>query len=200
MDFDTIKHRITEFFNLTRQEKKSQLNRLILFLGVLGILLIGLSECGTGTETPEAQCIAASPSISGTTAEMLEQQLLQILEKMEGVGNAEIMITLEDSGENYYATEDKTEGNSESSYASDGTLSNIRSSRSLEQEYLLVENSDGRREALLLSRSEPQVKGVIVICDGADRATVRETVTEAVCTILHINSTRVYVAKAKAEK
>ena len=76
MDFDTIKHRITEFFNLTRQEKKSQLNRLILFLGVLGILLIGLSECGAGTETPEAQCIAASPSISGTTAEMLEQQLL----------------------------------------------------------------------------------------------------------------------------
>ena len=118
----------------------------------------------------------------------------------DGVGNAEIMITLEDGGESFYATEDKTEGDSESSYTSDGTLSTIQNRRYAEQEYLLVENSDGRREALLLSRSEPQVKGVIVICDGADRATVREAVTEAVCTVLHINSTRVYVAKAKAEK
>lgn len=199
MELDAIRQRITEFFDLNGHGKKTQISRLILFLGILGMLLIGFSECGADTKPP-VELPSSSTEIIQATAELLEQKLLQILEKMDGVGNAEIMITLEDGGESFYATEDKTEGDSESSYTSDGTLSTIQNRRYAEQEYLLVENSDGRREALLLSRSEPQVKGVIVICDGADRATVREAVTEAVCTVLHINSTRVYVAKAKAEK
>ena len=199
MELDAIRKRIAGLLDLSGQGKNTRLTHLILFLGILGMLLIGLSECGMDTQSSVAPHPSAQ-STSQTTAEALEPQLLRILEKMDGVGNVEIMITLEDSGESYYATEDKTEGDTESVYNTDGSLGSVQSRRSAEQEYLLVENSDGRREALLLSHSEPQVKGVIVICDGADKATVREAVTEAVCTVLHINSTRVYVAKAKAEK
>ena len=199
MELDAIRKRIAGLLDLSGQGKNTRLTHLILFLGILGMLLIGLSECGMDTQSSVAPHPSAQ-STSQTTAEALEPQLLRILEKMDGVGNVEIMITLEDSGESYYSTEDKTEGDTESVYNTDGSLGSVQSRRSAEQEYLLVENSDGRREALLLSHSEPQVKGVIVICDGADKATVREAVTEAVCTVLHINSTRVYVAKAKAEK
>ena len=198
MDLDIIKRWITTLFNPTGSERREKLSRIALFLGILGMFLIGLSECGK--DAPPANEVRSTDSYAArSTAESLEQQLLRILEHMDGVGEVKIMITMEDSGESYYATEDKTDGSSESIFGSNGDLNSIQNHSSTEQEYLLVENSSGRKEALLLSRSEPQVKGVIVICDGADNAVVRSAVTEAVCTVLHISSNRVYVAKAKAK-
>ena len=199
MDLDALRQRAAAIFAVSVGEKKPRLLQLILFLGILGMLLIGLSECSASPDETHPP-VQLTETDAQKTSEILEQQLLYILERMDGVGRAEVMITMEDSGESYYATEDKTDGNSESIYGENGSLSSIQSRRSTEQEYLLVENDEGHRQALLLSRSEPQVKGVIVICDGADQAVVRQTVTEAVCTVLHITSNRVYVAKAKAEK
>ena len=120
------------------------------------------------------------------------------MEQMDGVGKVQVLITMEDTGENVYATEERETNDNRSSYGENGGgLQSIQTSRSGEQSYLLVENQNGKRQALLVSRSEPQVKGVIVICEGAGQPSVCEAVTEAVKTVLHISANRVYVAKAK---
>lgn len=202
MNLETLKNRMFSFFSGNEMTAENNRNtrflRLILTLGILGMLMIGLSECGNDTPKTDALPVQAEPSVQA--ARELESQLLRVLQEMEGVGRVELLITMEGTGESIYATEEQEQRNSESIYSDDGAVQSIQNSHSTEQNYLLVENQEGQRQALLISRSEPQVKGVIVICDGADNPIVREAVTEAVKTVLNITSNRVYVAKAKAER
>lgn len=181
--------------------KQSRFTRIVLILGISGMLLIGLSECrmDSGSQKSDAPAQTYSQPLSADEyAQKLEARLLAALEQMDGVGRVQVLITMEDAGENIYATEGRETVDSRSSYGdSGGGLESVQTSRSGEQSYLLVENQNGKRQALLVSRSEPQVKGVIVICDGAGQPSVCEAVTEAVKTVLHISANRVYVAKAK---
>ena len=124
MDLDIIKRWITTLFNPTGSERRERLSRIALFLGILGMFLIGLSECGK--DAPPANEVRSTDSYAAlAAAESLEQQLLRILEHMDGVGSVKIMITMEDSGESYYATEDKTDGSSESIFSSNGNFTVI---------------------------------------------------------------------------
>jgi stage III sporulation protein AG len=179
--------------------KYPQFTRLVLLLGISGMLLIGLSECRLGSEPQKSDAPADPYSVSADEyAQKLEKRLLEALEQMDGVGKVQVLVTMEDTGENVYATEERETSDNRSSYGENGReLQSIQTSRSGEQSYLLVENQNGKRQALLVSRSEPQVKGVIVICEGAGQPSVCEAVTEAVKTALHISANRVYVAKAK---
>ena len=199
MNLEMLKKWTSSFLPDARSNRNTFFLRAVLFLGILGMLLIGLSECG-GTDAKKSDALPTSVESTDLTARELERQLLRVLEQMEGVGHVELFITMEGTGESVYAIEEKETADNESIYSDDGTLKSIQNSRSSEQNYLLVENQEGRQQALLISRSEPQVKGVIIICDGADQPVIREAVTEAVKTALHITSNRVYVAKAKAER
>lgn len=178
--------------------KNPRFTRLVLVLGIAGMLLIGLSECRTESQTPKSDAPEQASLSADEYARKLESRLLDVLEQMDGVGKAKVLITMEDTGESVYATQEKETSDNRSSYGEGGGgLQSIQTSRTGEQSYLLVENQDGKRQALLVSRSEPKVKGVIVICEGAEQPSVRESVTEAVKTVLHISSNRVYVAKGK---
>lgn len=182
------------------KKQQARFTRLILILGISGMLLIGLSECRADSESQKSDAPEQPYSLSAEEqAKKLEKRLLEALEQMDGVGKVQVLITMEDAGENVYATEERETSDNRSSYGDNGGgLQSIQTTRSGEQSYLLVENQNGKRQALLVSRAEPQVKGVIVICEGAGQPSVREAVTEAVKTVLHISSNRVYVAKAKA--
>ena len=52
----------------------------------------------------------------------------------------------------------------------------------------------GRNADMLLSVTAPEVRGGIVVCEGGDRADVREKVVNAVTGVFGINSLRVSVA------
>ena len=53
----------------------------------------------------------------------------------------------------------------------------------------------GRNSDMLLSVTAPEVRGVIVVCEGGGRADVRERVVNAVTGVFGINSLRVSVSK-----
>ena len=187
----------------SKDSKHPSFTQLVLILGISGMLLIGLSECHFGGNTPKTDAPVEDVSFSTDEyAKKLEKRLLDALEQMDGVGRVRVLITMEDTGENVYATEERESSDNRSSYdGNGGAVQSIQTSREGEQSYLLVENQNGKRQALLVTREEPRVKGVIVVCEGADQPAVCEMVTEAVKTVLHISANRVYVAKAKpAEK
>lgn len=53
----------------------------------------------------------------------------------------------------------------------------------------------GRNSDMVLSVTAPEVRGVIVVCEGGGRADVREKVVNAVTGVFGINSLRVSVAE-----
>ncbi|MBQ4604094.1 MAG: stage III sporulation protein AG, partial [Clostridia bacterium] len=61
-------------------------------------------------------------------------------------------------------------------------------------EYVIVDGDSGER-GIVVRVAEPKIRGVAVVCKGADSETVRSRIVETVTALLDISSARVSVAK-----
>ena len=173
--------------------KKSDKTKLIVLLGIVGILLIFLSSVLGGER-------AGKKTSAGDTAETGQSQqgyldktqteLQDILSHIDGVGEVEILITLERSEEKNYVYEEK-----KSTDSSDG--SRVSSRESLEKSCILIDGENGQKDALVQSTSEPLVKGVLIVCAGGGDSEVVSQVLDAVTTLLDIPSNRVCITQKK---
>ena len=128
-----------------------------------------------------AAVMLLSPSIGKrpakpTSAEKIvseEARLEDILSKTEGVGEVSVMITYYASSEKALAYETKTNRRSDSSGIPDAESSDEKAVM-----------SDG--EPVILREIYPDVKGVVVIAEGAGDPAVKQAVCDAVSTSLGI--------------
>lgn len=93
------------------------------------------------------------------------------------------MITLENCYENVYAKGYNEKQDSEE---------NSQKYES-EEDYIIVKNGSNNEECLVIKVYEPTVKGVAVIAEGAGNAKVKNAITQTVCALFDIDSTKVSV-------
>lgn len=118
--------------------------------------------------------------------QQLEQRLEALLSEIEGVSSPTVMVTLDSTTERVYARDSR---NGESSSANDGS-----SSGSLDSESTVVLIGNGSDKAALEeSTILPKVRGVAVVCSGAQSPAIKEKVVNTVAGVLCISSSRVYV-------
>ncbi len=174
--------------------------KLIVAVGILGMALILLSQFMGRERAPQTPPDDITASfIAQEYAAGLETRLEQLLSGIEGVGRADVMVTLEGGVEYVYAQEE-TRGNDTvrqpaGSQTGEEEAVTVSSRENVEQRYIIVETEYGKREALVLTEREPSVRGVVVVCDGADDIRVQQKLTTVVTTALGIPSTRVCVVK-----
>ena len=111
-----------------------------------------------------------------------------MLSKTEGTGRVEVMITLQSSDEKIYATDEKT------NYKSSDSVTE----RTYDEQYVLSDNNSDDGGGIVLKTNAPEIKGVIVVCDGGDNSAVANQITNAVCASLGIQSNCVSVLKMKS--
>ena len=151
--------------------------RLWMFLGAVGILFIGVSEWFPREKTP-----AADPAVSVTAQQVeqaLEQRIACLLSAVEGVGECQVLVTLESDTRAVYAAV---------------TENTVGAEETTSSEEILVVTTDEGPAGLLLTTLQPAVKGVAVVCGGGGDPAVRQRVAELVSTAFHISSRRVCVA------
>ncbi len=168
--------------------KDDKLKKLIIILGIGGIVLLFLSTfftCDSGSsETGDAAKLGSVENLEGYK-EQIESSLCEVISKIDGAGKTEIFLTLENGSEKVYALNNKA-----SSSDNDGSAD-----ESSEAQYFTVRASDGSEQGLLLKILEPQVRGVVVVCQGGGDSIIRERVLEAVTKALDISSAKVCVTK-----
>ncbi len=153
---------------------------LIVILGFCGVLLLTLSEL-----LPErvAEDKADEQSIQTDTLteyeKVLENRLSELLSAVNDAGKVKVMLTLDCGDENVYATEIKSGSSTE------------------ERKYVLIEEN-GEDSGLLLKTDLPQVRGVAVVCEGADSSEVRQEITGLLTAVLGVSTNRVNIAKMKS--
>lgn len=173
--------------------------KLGIAVGLIGIALIFLSGFLTGGGTQQAQQPSASSQsdFNATDYESrLEKQMTELVTGIQGVGSAKVYVTLEQTAQNVYATEQKQSGQTTED-KSGGTTTRNETNNDTETSYILVKNADGSEKALSVTEIQPVVKGVVVVCEGGDSPQVQQNIIDAVTTALHITSVRVCVIKAK---
>lgn len=150
---------------------------VIVLLGVTGVIFLSLSEIIPNTDGTDKLESDEAQSVSEYEIS-LEERLSDLLESIDGAGKVRVMITLDCGDESVYATESKS------------------SDSSTEKNYVIVD-SNGDDEGLLLKVSKPQVRGVAVVCEGADLPQVRQEITGAITAVLGVSTNRVNIAKMK---
>ena len=177
--------KLKEFFSGEKRVK------LILAAGILGIALILLAPSPRSVKTQEAPVAEA---FSGEAyAAKLEEKMLGLITNIEGVGNAQVLVTLENGVEYVYASQEKKNTDVTHDYSGE-EVRKLHEKDNSESSYILVDGSSGK-EALVRTWREPTVKGVVVVCEGGDDIDVQARVIQAVTTALDISSTQVCISR-----
>lgn len=122
---------------------------------------------------------------------VLEKKLSNILSKIENAGKVNVMITLEDSVEKIPAMNMNNKSETTKEADSEGGTRDFR--REDESKELINVSND----IVILKEKNPNIKGVIVVAEGAGDPIVLENMYSAVKTVLGISVNRVQVYKSK---
>ncbi len=158
--------------------KENKRVAVIVLAGLIGILMLTASELMPEEEKADVQ--ENEVSDYSEYEENLEQRLEGMISSINGAGKTKVMLTLESGDENVYAMEHKQSSSSQNEQS--------------ENEYVLI-NKSGDDEGLLLKIVEPEVRGVAIVCEGADSAQVRQEIISSVTAVLGITTNRISISK-----
>ncbi len=109
----------------------------------------------------------------------LEERLEALLGQIEGAGQVRVLLTEESGRETVFQTDSQISGESRS----DDTV--------------LVEDNDRAEIGLVRQTLEPVYRGAVVLCQGADRPSVKLAIVEAVRCVTGLGADAISVLKMK---
>lgn len=164
---------------------------LMIMLAAAAVLLILLSDCSGGGEKLST---AGKQENAAQYASQIERQLEQIISSVDGAGECRVMVTLQNSGEYIYASEDAV-----STDSSESTDPGGRQSAGEREEhrssYIIIDTGQGE-QALVRTELMPSVSGVVVVCPGGDDPQVAQRIMSVVTTALDISPKRVCITQS----
>ena len=163
------------------------------FLALIIICIIALITWDTFSEKPEINSTDV-PDIKQESWKQaynddMETQLENILSQIKGVGTVDVMITYESSTEVIPASNiSKSSQVTQENDSQGGT-------RTTTQEDLSenVVTTNGNNDLIVIKEIKPQIRGVVVVAEGAGDIRVKTELIEAVRTIFQVPAYRVMV-------
>lgn len=152
--------------------------KLIVILGMVGIVLIFISTIFDGEET-ETEVIVEEVFCLDDYVTNLEEKLSAIVSAITGESSPCVMITAVSSGEKVFAY--------------DSYVSSSDSSTTEEDTYVIVNQDDGSDTLVEITELEPEIKGVVVVSEFADNIIIKEKILNAVTTTFGLSTNQVCV-------
>lgn len=154
------------------------------------ILLVGvfILYMGAPRDAPEEQTTPSSAQAESTNFDLgaFQQTLQEKLSMIDGAGQVELMLSMEDTEEVVYAsnTRQSTSGEQTSSY--ENNLS------------VLSDGSYGEQPVRVKSVC-PTFRGAVILCEGGDDTKVRWSITEAVSAACGLSTDKITVLKMQSK-
>lgn len=132
--------------------------------------------------------------------EYLEQQLEEILARMQGVGQVEVMITLKNNGERI------VEKDVQSSYTvtSNGMVQDAETEGQTTQrqtsEVTIYEDQSEEGNPYVSKELLPRVEGVLVVAQGGDHAATASNISEAIQALFDLEIHKIKIVKMNAQE
>lgn len=111
------------------------------------------------------------------------EALSKILQSVEGAGKVQVLLSTASGEKTVYQT------NSDTDASGDG--------HSAKTETVIISDSQRNESGLITQINPPTYLGAIVVCEGADSATVRLAITQAVAKITGLSTDGICVLKMK---
>lgn len=185
--------------------KSNLLTTRVIWLGVIGILLLLFgsvfdgnllrsSSIGEAPVKTESAKHAAQPAAGVGKADdeaFLEQKISHLLSNVKGAGSVMVSVTFERGARQEH---EKNVTRETKVVEERDTTGGVRTtSESKESEQVLMSKENGVDKPVMLSETKPEVKGVLIVAEGAGDSEVRANLTKAVETGLGIASYKITV-------
>jgi len=153
------------------------------------------AEPPPGGDLPAFQSSPAKDSKFAAYEASYEESLKEILQKIVGVGEVDVLVTI-DSTEEIVAERNMTESQQETTERDkDGANRHItQTTRSGE---IVLYTSSGDQAPLVRKTIKPTIRGVFIVAEGAENATVKKMIVEAVERGLGVAPHRISIAPSK---
>ena len=161
---------------------KEKLIKIVIIIGLIAIAGIFLSDSFLFHKS-EQTSVSSEKTDREEYESKIEKRLEQILSQIEGIGTCKVMVTLESSAQSVYTADRESSINEDKNSSSSSDSS----------KYVILD--DNGQQALLEKEIEPFVRGVIVVCGGADNINVKQSVIDCVSAGLGISSANISVVK-----
>ena len=202
MDKDKI---IKEIKKILAQK---QLKNLIAVCIVLGFILIAINVL-----LPSGKSLSNNKLSLGTTAENVDNttisneadkksyeenqkiDLKNILKKMDGVGDVEVMMSFE-NGEQKVPAYDKNTQKS-TTEETDNQGGKRVNNQNTDGENVVMTTSDGNNEPFILTTYKPKINGVIILAEGATNSKIKYEIEQAVSKLYNLSLDKVNVYSMK---
>lgn len=198
-----IKDKIKAFFNKEAEgDNKKKIENLAVFIVILIVTLIAINLIWSGdkrekqeTKVDPNKKLATQNSIEVTanssTQDTLSIQLEEILEKIEGVGKAKVLITYSKTNETIpMYNEDTSQKDTEEKDTSGGTRKVIETDVKKE---IIYQESNGEKQPITKSIVSPKIEGAIITAKGAGNAMVKANIIQAVEAVTGISTHKIQV-------
>lgn len=190
-------------------DKIKKINRThLLIAGLFGILLLVIAlPVEDGQQARDRQQDtepAGEPEASARQAEtelsyqrQLEEQLEEVLAKMEGVGQVSVMITMKDSGETQ-VEKDVTRTEEKSTEGDGQGVSRQSGGVSLSEETVFGQGDSSSQTPFVKKVMLPQVEGVLVVAQGAGNAAVVKNISDAILALFPVEAHKIKVVRMQS--
>lgn len=181
-----------ELVEKTLKDKKKQMIIGVCVIGVMLILLSQFSNSDAKSRGNPETVTTQETTLKEYTGE-LESKIHSLVTNISGVGEAKVLITFKNDTEYVYVNEEKKNIDKSENVANNNEKT-TEEKENVEQTLIIMKGDDGE-QALLKTKIEPTVKGVVVVCTGGDIPSVQQAVSEAVTTALDIGYNDICVTK-----
>ena len=171
-----------------------------LLIGGCGIVLILCSDSCNGDKKKTDNSNDASKVVAIDDSEEyvsnLETKLENIIAKIDGAGDVQVMITVKNTSTKEVLTENSMSEKKLNESDSDG---GVRDSYEISKDENVVVSEEGNsvKSPFVVSELTPEVEGVAVIAQGGDSPVVKEKITGIIKALFGIEINKIAVGKMK---
>ena len=146
--------------------------RYVLLVVLAGLFLMALPDGKNAKAAPE-------PAAETEPGQNLQTDLEEILSQIQGAGRVRVLLTQREGERTLYQTDE------------DSTSSGVRS------DTVLLSGADRSQTGLVQQINPPVYLGAVIVCQGADSASVRLAIVSAVGSVTGLSADKITVLKLK---
>ncbi len=169
---------MAKFKEIINKIKSIKNYEIIISLIIIAVILLIYFSV---TDKKDANVDVKSSNVSSLT-DGLEERLEDILSKIDGVGKTDVLITYNSTAEQVTASTSSSNQTTTNNGTNSTTTSTTNSSP-------IINNKD----VIVLQEKMPEIRGVIVVADGARDVKTKMQILSAVSTALDINQNTIQI-------
>ena len=190
MDFKKLKNEVSKLF------KNKYMGNILAVLLVIGFILIAITILAPGLLNGKNEVLTEENNTKvNTTVSTYEYkqkiELTNILRKIDGVGEVDVMINFE-SGEEKVAAYDSTNQTTKTEETDTNGGKRV-SDQQNDTTKVVMSSESGGNSPVILKTYKPKVIGVVITAEGAESSKVRYDIEKAVSSLYGISVEKVNV-------